>query len=63
MSARRKGGLPPAANDNDPPRKALRAVVKMPPDLPVQIVEVEVIAALLDALIEHAANDNEGPSS
>ena len=48
-----------AANDNHPPRKSLRAVVEIAPDLPVQIVEVEVIAQLLEALGDTAANDNE----
>jgi hypothetical protein len=58
MSARRKKGIV-AANDNDPPRKSLRAVVEITSDLPVQIVEVEVIAQLLEALGDIAANDNE----
>jgi len=50
------------ANDNNRRRKALRAVVEISPDLPVQTVEIEVFAQLLDALEAVAANDNEGPS-
>lgn len=45
------------ANDNRRPRP-LRAVVELPKSLPIQLVEIEVFAELLDALPE-AANDNE----
>ena len=53
-------GLPIPANDNR--RKApLRAVVDIAPEIPVQRVEVEVFAALLDDLKLLAANDNQEP--
>lgn len=55
MSARHEKG-PVPANDNKRRHKPLRAVVDIPPNLPIQIVEVEVMAQLLDAL---PANDNE----
>ena len=58
MSTARKKGLV-AANDNEPPHKALRVIVEIPPDLPIQLVEIEVMAQLLDALGDIAANDNE----
>ncbi len=50
------------ANDNKRRHKTLRAVVEISPDLPIQTVEIEVFAQLLDALEAVAANDNEGPS-
>ena len=58
MSHPHKKGLTPA-NDNDKPHKALRIVVDIPPDLPIQLVEIEVVAQLLDSLVDLAANDNE----
>jgi hypothetical protein len=45
------------ANDNWRPRQ-LRVVVNVPRMLPIQLVEIEVFAELLDTLPE-AANDNE----
>ena len=50
-----------AANDNAPPHKGLRVVVDIPRALPIQLVEVEVIAQLLDSLDDLAVNDNEEP--
>lgn len=58
MSAPHKKGLI-AANDNAKPHKPLGVVVDIPPDLPIQLVEIEVIAQLLDSLCDIAANDNE----
>lgn len=55
MSARHKKGLVPA-NDNKRRHKPLGAVVDLPPNLPIQSIEIEVIAQLLDGL---PANDNE----
>lgn len=61
MSAPRKprvsGNRP--ANDNEGPSGRLKAELSFPPNLPVQLVEVEVLAALLDSL-PPPANDNEG---
>jgi len=60
MSAPRNrpnGRLRPA-NDNKR-RKPLGAEVRIPQNLPVQQVEVEVFAQLLDSLTGLAANDNE----
>jgi len=45
------------ANDNQRPRH-LRAAVTLPRMLPIQLVEIEIFAELLDSLPE-AANDNE----
>jgi hypothetical protein len=54
--------LPTPANDNRKSGKPLRAVMRFPPVLPVQRVEVEVFAALLDDLKALVANDNgDGP--
>jgi hypothetical protein len=50
------------ANDNERRHKPLGVVVEIPPDLPIQLVEVEVFAQLLDALGMVAANDNEEPA-
>jgi len=47
------------ANDNERRHKPLGVVVDISPDLPIQMVEVEVFAQLLDSLNEIAANDNE----
>jgi hypothetical protein len=58
MSAPHKRRLVPA-NDNERPHKPLRVVVDIPPDLPIQLVEIEVFAQLLDSLDLVAANDNE----
>lgn len=60
MSAPHKRRLV-AANDNERPHKPLRVVVDIPPDLPIQLVEIEVFAQLLDSLDLVAANDNEEP--
>ena len=60
MSAPHKRGLTPA-NDNERPHKPLRVVVEIPPDLPIQPVEIELFAQLLDSLDLTAANDNEEP--
>ncbi|HEX3675201.1 MAG TPA: hypothetical protein VHU87_13090 [Rhizomicrobium sp.] len=49
---------PLPANDNERRYKPLGVVVEIPPDLPIQMVEVEVFAQLLDSL-PVAANDNE----
>jgi hypothetical protein len=51
-----RGKAQAPANDNGP-RKPLRAELFVPPDLPVQLVEVEVIAELLESL-PWPANDN-----
>jgi hypothetical protein len=51
------------ANDNEPNPRHLRAVMLIPQSLPVQFVEVEVLAELLDAIDDLAANDNEVASS
>jgi hypothetical protein len=48
-----------AANDNEPPHKGLRVVMEIPRHLPIQLVEIEVMAQLLDSLGDLAANDNE----
>lgn len=53
-------GLPAPSNDNGSQRKPLKAIVLVPVDLPIVRSEVEVIAALLDASL-FAANDNEEP--
>ena len=58
MNAPHKKPLRPA-NDNDPPHKGLRVITDIPRDLPIQLVEIEVIAQLLDSLGGLAANDNE----
>jgi len=50
-----------AANDNVPVGDSLRVQVNLPRHLPIQIVEVEVFAELLDGLAI-AANDNEDDS-
>jgi hypothetical protein len=47
------------ANDNVAPRKPLRAVVLIPQSLPIQPIEVEVFAELLDSLGDPPANDND----
>ncbi len=60
MSAPHRKSIRPA-NDNDPPHKGLRVVTDIPPDLPFQLVEIEVIAQLLESLGDLAANDNEEP--
>ena len=60
MSAPHRRQLVPA-NDNERPHKPLRVVVDIPPDLPIQPVEIEVFAQLLDSLAPVAANDNEEP--
>ncbi len=60
MSAPHKRGLVPA-NDNERPHKPLRVVVDIPPDLPIQLVEIEVFAQLLNSLDLVADNDNEEP--
>jgi len=52
---------PMPANDNNRPHKPLGVVIDIPPDLPIQLVEVEVFAQLLDSLELAAANDNEEP--
>ena len=63
MSARHQRGprLPKPANDNARRDKRLSVVVRIPQDLPIQRIEVEVFAQLLDALEQLAANDNEEP--
>jgi hypothetical protein len=48
------------ANDNRRRHKTLGVAVEISPDLPIQMVEVEVFAQLLDSLSLDAANDNEG---
>ena len=47
-----------AANDNG--RKKLRVHVQIPRNLPITQAEIEVVSALLNDLIQNAANDNEG---
>jgi hypothetical protein len=54
------GGIQPSANDNEP-TGALRAEVRIPADLPITAVEIEVFAALLEDWSGIAANDNEAP--
>ena len=46
-----------AANDNEP-RGCLKADVRLPKAMPVQLVEVEVLLELLESL-PPIANDNE----
>ena len=59
MSAPREpqplGDIP--ANDNERPGPRLKAELKLPKGLPVQIVEIEILAELLDSL-PPPANDN-----
>jgi hypothetical protein len=57
MSAPHKKANAPA-NDNTPRHKPLGVVIEIPPNLPLQVVEVEVLAQLLDSL---PLNDNEEP--
>ena len=45
------------ANDNERPRPRLKAELRLPKGLPVQIVEIEILAELLDSL-PPPANDN-----
>lgn len=63
MSAPHRRGprLPKPANDNARRDKRLSVVVRIPQDLPIQRVEVEVFAQLLDSLEPLAANDNQEP--
>lgn len=57
MSApHKRGGHRSAANDNTPRHRVLDVEADIPADLPLQTVEVEVLAQLLDSL---PANDNE----
>jgi len=51
--------LPVPANDNSRPAKTLRAELRFPQLFPIQIVEVEVLASLLDDLMALVANGNE----
>ena len=55
----------PVANDNAPKRRSLnrlpKAELRLPRQMPVQIVEVEVLAELLESL-PPIANDNDGDS-
>ena len=60
MSAPREKRRVPA-NDNERQHKPLGVVLDISPDLPIQLVEVEVFAQLLDSLQMVAANDNEEP--
>lgn len=53
--------MPPPGNDNERPVRTLRTELRIPRGLPIQQVEVEVFAELLDALEEVVANDNEEP--
>ncbi len=48
---------PVPANDNGTRRKPLGVEVLIPQDLPIQLVEVEVFAELLESL--SIANDND----
>ena len=48
------------ANDNGKRNKPLGVEIRISQDLPIQMVEVEVFAELLDSL-GSAANDNEEP--
>jgi hypothetical protein len=59
MSAPGRRGLVPA-NDNGRRKLPLCAVLDMPEPLPIQLVEVEVFAELLDALPPAANDNNEG---
>jgi hypothetical protein len=63
MSARHHRGprLPKPANDNARRDNRLSVVLRIPQDLPIQRVEVEVFAQLLDSLEQLAANDNQEP--
>ena len=49
------------ANDNEPVG-SLKAELNFPRHLPIQLVEVEVLAELLDALPLPANDNNEGGS-
>jgi len=49
------------ANDNGKRRNPLRVALLFPQHLPVQTIEVEVIAQLLDSIV--CANDNEAGAS
>jgi hypothetical protein len=49
------GDIP--ANDNERPGPRLKAELRLPKGLPVQIVEIEILAELLDSL-PPPANDN-----
>lgn len=53
--------LPRPSNDNRKPSKSLRVITNIPPSMPVQRVEVEVFASLLDDLQSLVANDNPEP--
>ena len=57
----RKSRYPRPANDNARPRKTLGVQMRFAQNLPIQLVEVEVFAQLLDSLQELVANDNEEP--
>ena len=54
-------GLPKPSNDNRKDSHPLRVVMNIPQSLPIQLVEVEVFASLLDDLRDLAANDNPEP--
>ena len=65
MSQRPSGERPHPlvpANDNEATPKPLRAEVRIPQDLPIQLVEIEVFAELLDSLPLAANDNNEGGS-
>ncbi len=60
MSApRTRRPRPVAANDNGREPKLLGVEILIPQTLPIQMVEIEVFAELLDSLGGLAANDNE----
>ena len=61
MSAANRKPKARVANDNARSRKGLLVEVDMPVFVPIQLVEVEVFAELLDSL-PVIANDNEGSS-
>jgi len=53
--------LPQPANDNRRRSKPLRVIMNVPQSQPVQLVEVEVFASLIDDLSTLVANDNPEP--
>jgi len=54
-------GLPKPSNDNRKDSQPLRVIANIPQSLPIQRVEVEVFASLLDDLLSLVANDNPEP--
>ena len=57
--APRKLRIPKPANDNESPKAQINVEIRIPQDLPITQVEVEVFAQLLDDWLAIPANDNE----